>query len=213
MSVESLQNEFETLVKENIKRDGIENLMQYLRDSGFYTNPASTRYHGSYPGGLVYHSINVYYSLLDELTFILGKGWEVRYSKETVAIVSLFHDLCKIGRYTPTTKNVKDEITGQWHEERIYKYNDNYQPMGHGALSVFTIMKFIQLTDVESAAIFWHMGAYDLGNYMTVADLSNCYNINSLAFALHRADMIATHIIENEKFEPLNLKELTDTES
>lgn len=211
-NVENLQLEFEKLVRDNINRDGIENLLTFLAESNFYSNPASTKYHGSYPGGLVEHSINVYYSLLDELTFIYGKGWETKYSRETVAIVSLFHDVCKINRYKEGTKNVKDAVTGQWHEERTYYYNESYKPMGHGALSVYTIMKYIQLTDDEASAIFWHMGAFDIGIYNTVGDLANCYRQNTLAFALHRADMIATYIVENENFEPLDLVEVNDLE-
>lgn len=206
-SVAELQEEFESIVKENVHRDGIENLLQYLRDSDFYRAPASTRYHGSYAGGLVEHSINVYYSLLDELTFIYGKGWEKKHSKESVAIVSLFHDLCKIDRYKPGKKNVKDPITGQWHEEAVYVYNEDYMPMGHGAYSMYRIMNYIVLTEEEASAIFWHMGAYDLGNYTTVCDLSNNYKLNTLSFALHRADMMATNVVENENFEPLDLAE------
>lgn len=203
-NVQKSKEEFETIVKENINRAGISDLMEYLETSDFYISPASTRYHGSYAGGLVEHSLNVYYSLIDELTFLYGPGWESRWSKESVAIVSLFHDVCKIGRYTPGTRNVKDPVTGQWHEERTYYYNNDYVANGHGAKSVFIINKYIKLSDDEISAIYWHMGAYDLGTYNTVSDLSNCYSNNTLAFALHRADMVATHIVENEKFEPLS---------
>lgn len=204
-NVEQLRKEFETLVHDNITREGVDNLLNYLNTSDFYRSPASTKYHGSYAGGLVEHSINVYYSLIDELTFILGKEWEKRYSKETVAIVSLFHDICKIGRYKPGKRNVKDPVTGQWHEEPTYFYNEDYVTMGHGSLSVCRIMQFMQLTEVEAGAIYWHMGAYDIGNYNTIGDLSNHYTNNILAFALHRADMMATYVVENEKFEPIDL--------
>ena len=128
-NVEQLRKEFETLVHDNITREGIDNLLDYLNTSDFYRSPASTKYHGSYAGGLVEHSINVYYSLVDELTFILGKEWEKRYSKETVTIVSLFHDICKIGRYKPGKRNVKDPVTGQWHEEPTYFYNEDYESL------------------------------------------------------------------------------------
>jgi hypothetical protein len=204
-NVEQLRKEFETLVYDNITREGVDNLLNYLNTSDFYRSPASTKYHGSYAGGLVEHSINVYYSLIDELTFILGKEWEKRYSKETVTIVSLFHDICKIGRYKPGKRNVKDPVTGQWHEEPTYFYNEDYVTMGHGSLSVYRIMQFMQLTEVEAGAIYWHMGAYDIGNYNTIGDLSNHYTNNILAFALHRADMMATYVVENEKFEPIDL--------
>lgn len=207
VNLQKCREEFEQIVKDTITRSGVKELMEYLNNSDFYIAPASTRYHGSYAGGLVEHSLNVYFSLLDELTFIYGPDWEKRWSKESVAIVSLFHDLCKIGRYTPGTRNVKDPTTGKWYEERTYHYNNDYVSMGHGAKSVFTLNKYISLTDDEASAIYWHMGAYDIGNYNTVSDLSTCYNNNILAFALHRADMMSTYVVENEKFEPVDLKD------
>ena len=88
-NVEQLRKEFETLVHDNITREGVDNLLNYLNTSDFYRSPASTKYHGSYAGGLVEHSINVYYSLIDELTFILGKQ---RYSSllSLISIIASF---------------------------------------------------------------------------------------------------------------------------
>lgn len=206
-TIEKLKSEFETIARDNIKRDGLEELLSYLDHTDFYRAPASTRYHGSYSGGLVEHSINVYYSLLDELQFIYGPQWEQKYSKESVAIVSLFHDLCKIGRYKPGTRNVKDPATGQWHEERVFQYDNDYVPMGHGAKSMFLVTSYMSITEEEAAAIYWHMGAYDLGNYNTVGDLGNNWNKNILGFALHRADMMATYVVENENFQPVDVSE------
>lgn len=204
--VEKSKTEFEKLVRDNIKREGIEDLLNYLNETDFFISPASTRYHGDYAGGLVEHSINVYYSLVDELQFIYGADWSKKYTPETVAIVSLFHDLCKIGRYKPGIRNVKDPVTGKWGEVSVYQYNNDYVAMGHGAKSMYIVSKFIKITEDEAAAIFYHMGAYDLGNYNTVNDLSNNFARNTLAFALHRADMLATYVVENEHFEPVDLK-------
>ena len=131
INIQRLKDEFINIVKENIHRDGIDNLMNYLESTDFYRSPASTRYHGSYAGGLLEHSLNVYYSLLDELQFIYGKDWEQRYSKESVSIVSLFHDICKINRYKPSVRNVKDPVTKQWNEQAVYVYNENYVNMGN----------------------------------------------------------------------------------
>ena len=47
------------------------------------------------------------------------------------------------------------------------------------------------------------MGAYDLSQYSTVGNLSESFKRNTLAFALHIADMTATYIDENELFRPL----------
>lgn len=191
---------FKKIVTENIDRDGIENLMEWLEhETDFFTAPASTRYHGSYEGGLVEHSLNVYDRLVWEMENTVGAGWQELYSPETVAIVALFHDLCKIDRYVITEKWRKDE-NGDWESYEAYEYNKEKAEMGHGAQSVFYLQKFIQLTEFEAQAIFWHMGAYDISPYATLGACSETFKWNPLSFLTHRADMAATYVTENEAF-------------
>ena len=191
---------FKKIVTENIERDGIENLMEWLEhETDFFTAPASTRYHGSYEGGLVEHSLNVYDRLVWEMENTVGAGWQELYSPEAVAIIALFHDLCKIDRYVITEKWRKDE-NGDWEAYEAYEYNKEKAEMGHGAQSVFYLQKFIQLTELEAQAIFWHMGAYDLRPYASLAACSETFKWNPLAFLTHRADMAATYVTENEAF-------------
>ena len=191
---------FKKIVTENIERDGIENLMEWLEhETDFFTAPASTRYHGSYEGGLVEHSLNVYDRLVWEMENTVGAGWQEIYSPEAVAIVALFHDLCKIDRYVITEKWRKDE-NGDWEAYEAYEYNKEKAEMGHGAQSVFYLQKFIQLTEFEAQAIFWHMGAYDISPYATVGACSETFKWNPLSFLTHRADMAATYVTENEAF-------------
>lgn len=197
---QNLKEQFLAIARNDITRPGIENLLNYLVQTDFFDAPASTKYHGCYAGGLVQHSIDVYNALHDELAFIYGENYLQMYSYETIAIVSLFHDLCKIDRYVAGTRNVKDPVTKQWHEEPTYFYNENCLEMGHGAASVFTVQKFIELEDFEAQAIFWHMGAYDISNYMSLNGLGSAYERNTLAFALHRADMMATYVTDNKFF-------------
>ncbi|AQY55373.1 metal dependent phosphohydrolase [Streptococcus virus MS1] len=191
---------FKKIVTENIERDGIENLMEWLEhETDFFTAPASTRYHGSYEGGLVEHSLNVYDRLVWEMENTVGAGWQEIYSPEAVAIVALFHDLCKIDRYVITEKWRKDE-NGDWEAYEAYEYNKEKAEMGHGAQSVFYLQKFIQLTEFEAQAIFWHMGAYDISPYATLGACSETFKWNPLSFLTHRADMAATYVTENEAF-------------
>ena len=191
---------FKKIVTENIERDGIENLMEWLEhETDFFTAPASTRYHGSYEGGLVEHSLNVYDRLVWEMENTVGAGWQEIYSPESIAIIALFHDLCKIDRYVITEKWRKDE-NGDWEAYEAYEYNKEKAEMGHGAQSVFYLQKFIQLTELEAQAIFWHMGAYDISPYATLAACSETFKWNPLAFLTHRADMAATYVTENEAF-------------
>ena len=81
------KNEIVALLKD-VKREGIENLIDFLDRTDFYTAPASTKFHNAFEGGLAEHSLNVY-KALKELT--KGK-WE----EDTLRIVGLLHDLCKI---------------------------------------------------------------------------------------------------------------------
>lgn len=211
----TLIKDFKTIVAANIQRNGIDNLMEWVEnETDFFTAPASTRYHGSYEGGLLEHSLNVYNRLVFEMNTVIGEGWEDIYSPETIAIVALFHDLCKIDRYVLTEKWRKDE-DGQWEAYDAYDYNQEKAEMGHGAQSVYYLQKFIQLTEIEAQAIYWHMGAYDISPYSSLANCSETFKWNPLAFLVHRADMAATYITENEAFDfakPIEAENATDEE-
>lgn len=197
------KEDFFDIAKANIHREGIDKLLNFLDENGYFEAPASTRYHGSYKGGLFHHSLNVYYNLKDELQLIFGENWSDRYSLETVTLVSLFHDVCKYDKYIQGVRNVKNKNTGAWEQVSCFEYNQEGLQMGHAALSLHIIEKFVHLDDVEAQAIYWHMGAYDLSQYSTVGNLSESFKRNILAFALHMADMTATYIDENELFRPI----------
>lgn len=211
----TLIKDFKNIVATNIQRDGIDNLMEWVEnETDFFTAPASTRYHGSYEGGLLEHSLNVYNRLMFEMNTVIGEGWEDIYSPETIAIVALFHDLCKIDRYVIAEKWRKDE-DGQWESYDAYDYNKEKAEMGHGAQSVYYLQKFIQLTEIEAQAIYWHMGAYDISPYSSLANCSETFKWNPLAFLVHRADMAATYITENEAFDfakPVEAEEVVHEE-
>ena len=55
------KEKFIEIYEKNIKRDGADKLLEYLTSpaSDFFTAPASARFHSSYEGGLVEHSVNV----------------------------------------------------------------------------------------------------------------------------------------------------------
>lgn len=192
--------QFEKLVFDNIKREGVQELMDYLYNSDFFTAPCSTIYHGSYPGGLCEHSINVYHNLVNEVYATFGENWAEIIDPESVAIVALFHDLCKINSYEMYMRNVKNPETGKWEEQMSYRRKP-LLPMGHGEKSLFILMNFMLLDKDEALAIRWHMGAFDTGQYNTVNELSQTYEISILAFLLHIADLKSTYITENDKFQ------------
>lgn len=50
---------FEQIFLSQVTRTGADKLLEWLKSTDFFTAPASTRFHGAYPGGLVKHSLNV----------------------------------------------------------------------------------------------------------------------------------------------------------
>lgn len=177
-------------------REGIEELIDYLEKSDFFTAPASTKFHGSYAGGLAEHSLNVYNTLeflYDSLQYVEFNTPEI--PEDSRIIVALCHDLCKINTYHDDFRWTKDD-NNQWVQVPQYK-KDPLLPMGHGAKSVFILQQFISLSVPEALAIFWHMGAYDTSLYMTMNELGKAYEENLLAFLLHQADMFCTYVNEN----------------
>lgn len=182
------------------KRPGIEDLITYLEGSDFFEAPASTQYHGSYKGGLLEHSLNVYNCLVFEYENLKDAEFNLpKIPEDSLIIVALLHDICKVNCYVESTRNVKNEKTGQWEKVPIYK-REPVLPMGHGGKSVFIVQQFIKLTAEEAQAIFWHMGAWDLSDYMTKNELSQSLNNNLLTLLLHQADMKATYLVENENY-------------
>ena len=177
------KKEFLDIAKQDIQRQGIDGLLSWLVKTDFFEAPASTRYHDSEPGGLLNHSLSVYYNIL-----FLDKMYGTNYPRESLAIVSLFHDLCKIGCYTVSSRNVKDDKTGLWHKEPFYKWEEQQRYGGHGSKSVFIVQTYLQpLYFEEAAAINCHMGVDDSG--LSVYDV---YRDNVLAFLLHFADTAST---------------------
>ena len=184
-----LKLEFGKIVDRHILREGIDDLMQWLYNTDFFTAPASTRFHGSYEGGLVVHSMNVYSQLKK-----LCKWYDVDASDESIAIVSLFHDLCKVGYYKVELRWRKDK-NNQWEQYPTWKHDEDFCYGGHGAKSVFLIQNFMKLTPEEASAINCHMGQFDATVY---SNPTAVYERNTLAWLLHVADEAATYLMEGE---------------
>ena len=149
------QDEITALLR-TTNRAGIGDLIdRLLIDGRFFYSPASTKFHGCYPGGLAAHSLGVYKLLCQygawNLDAVTGYGQEpLPITSETFIIAALLHDVCKIGAYIG--------------EEKPYKWN-RQQPSGHAWLSLNRITRYIELTELEALMIKYHMGVYGLHEY------------------------------------------------
>lgn len=194
--IENTKNEFVEIYKENITRPGSDKLLNYLlsEQSDFFTAPCSTRFHGSYAGGLAQHSINVYNCLKDYLSRQRTKDvYGMNYTDESIVLVSLLHDVCKMNFYSVDYRNAKNE-QGVWEKVPYYTINDQL-PYGHGEKSVYIVSGFMRLTREEAFAIRYHMGFSGIEDRNSIG---KAFEMFPLAFALSVADMEATYFLESK---------------
>ena len=153
-------------------------LIKYLENDGFFTAPASTKYHGAYEGGLYDHSKAVTERLL-WLTDRLDLKWDRTISP---FIVGMFHDLCKCDQYA---------VTGEENGKILYAYNNKLLIKGHGAKSVMILSQFMSLTEQEMLAIRYHMGPYETEDWESYDLAIRKYDTTLWANA---ADMAASKV-------------------
>ena len=150
----------------------------FLMKHDFFDAPASTKYHGAYPGGLFDHSMFVTDALLS-FTENMALKWQ---HPQSPYVVGFFHDLCKIDTYYSED------------EGDTFKFNDQTLIKGHGEKSVMLLSTLTRLTEEEVACILYHMGAFcekdKWGDYTRA--ITKYPNV----LWTHTADMLATYVKE-----------------
>lgn len=215
------KQEFIDLIKSISRPDSdIEGLIAYLEATDFFTAPASTQYHCSFPGGLCLHSLNVYKALKRLVKNFASKVTEIpgdenttstkqivpNYSEDTMIIVGLLHDLGKVNFYEPSVRNVKvyspygkkEDSLGNfdWKEERCYKVREpeNRDIIGtKGFTAGYTASMFIPLSKEEMITL---TNQYSAIEKEPLSDLPVVLGRYKLAVLLHSADILATYLIE-----------------
>ncbi|EJX09560.1 protein containing Metal-dependent phosphohydrolase, HD region, subdomain protein, partial [gut metagenome] len=159
--------QFINYCQQYIQREGINALLDYLEKTDFYTAPSSASYHLNVEGGLCRHSLNVFETAIKVYDLIVGPQIQAgnspftqEISKESIAIVALFHDVCKTKFYKKTEKWKKDE-NNRWVSYPGYEIEDEF-PFGHGEKSCIILHWFIKLKQDELLAIRWHMGMFEM---------------------------------------------------
>lgn len=183
-----MKEQFLELLK-TVKREGIDELIEFIEKTDFYKAPASTRFHGSYEGGLVEHSIKVYEILKHKVETNIK---EIKIPEESIIIIGLLHDICKANFYKVDYRNAKNEL-GVWEKVPYYTIDDTI-PYGHGEKSVMMITEYMKLTPEEKYSIRWHMGYTEpKENYNTIGATYKKYPI---ALLTHEADLEATYFYD-----------------
>ncbi len=202
--IDQNKQEFLQICREQIKREGIEQLLAYLENkTDFFTAPSSTTFHLNEDGGLCRHSLNVYAvarqisdGIVSPAVFRGDSPFTEDVSAESLAIAALFHDLCKTKIYQKVEKWKKDEA-GRWVTYPGYEIKDEF-PFGHGEKSCIIISSFMRLRQEELLAIRWHMGMFEMTEqgsstrfaYRSAAERSPLVTI------LQAADLLSANCIE-----------------
>lgn len=177
------------------ERDGIEALISYMEDNGFFESPCSTSHHLAKPGGLAEHSLNVY-----DMMLAISRLYPI--SIDSIIICSLLHDLGKMGQfgkpgYVPNmlkgraTKENPNPVPYQ-SEKKPFEANTDLLFVDHEVRSIAIASRFIDLTEEEQQAILWHNGLYGPFRYEIQGKETPLYMM------LHFADMWASRVVERE---------------
>lgn len=178
----------------NTEREGMINLINYMKENGFFTAPCSGQYHLSKEGGLAEHSLNVFVLAYD-LCYNTSNIQDASILPDSIVIASLLHDLGKMGQfgkpsYVPnmiTDRKTKELVQS---EKKPYETNKELLYIPHEIRSIQIASQFIELTEEENFAILHHNGLY--------GDLK--YQLNGkerpLQMLLHFADLWASRVTE-----------------
>ena len=164
----------------------INKILKWLRGTDFYTAPASTIYHESFRGGLLYHTYNVVYNIRDLLQLNKFKNIDIA----SAVLIACVHDWCKIGLYEQYSRNVKNADTGRWEAIDAFKRKDFAIPLGHGVQSMYIANKFFKLDLAECLAIRWHMGRWNVSE-SEVNEFQQANEQYPLVHMLQFADQLA----------------------
>lgn len=171
-------------------KEGMESLLHYMNENGFYESPCSGGNHLAVPGGLAKHTRNVIQ--------IAESIHETFFDHDDTSIVNLcelylvcaLHDLGKMGQFGK--QNYVENIlkSGKQSDKKPYVSNPELQYVPHECRSIAIANRFIDLNENEQSAILYHNGLY--------GDFRYCINGKEtpLYLILHFADMWASRVEE-----------------
>ena len=185
------KEKFIKLLRENVGREGVEKVIEWLEWTDFFLAPASSKFHSNFEGGLCLHSLLVYARMKE-----LNDLYKLEIPNDALTICGLLHDVCKANMYVRGSRNVKDE-KGKWYAKPTWEIDEKI-PLGHGEKSCILIGRFIMLATDELLAIRWHMAGYDSavkgGDWSASRPSEKC----NLVTLLQVADMVSSSFFESK---------------
>lgn len=187
---------FEELLR-STNRQGMDNVIDFVRRTDFYTAPASSKYHSNYDNGLLDHSLCVYAVALECVNCFGSFDPETvnRIDRNSLIVSCLLHDFCKICFYKKGQRWKKDD-TNSWVSYDSYIIEDTF-PIGHGEKSVIMLQGLgLQMTPEEMLAIRYHMAGWGDESKEFAASKTNALKISPLVLLLQMADFSSSVLFE-----------------
>ena len=184
-----------------VRLEKLNEMYDYFEERMMFA-PASGRehFHNAHAGGYVEHVIHVM-----EASLQIKKLWEktgatINFTDEELIFAAIHHDLGKVGDlaedyYTPNDSD--------WHRKNqglVYKHNGNLQYMTVTDRAIFLLNHFgINMSELEYVGLRLTDGLYEEGNKSYYMSYNKDFSLKSnIAYILHQADMMATHIEYDE---------------
>lgn len=164
-------------------------VLPYLESINYFEAPASYQYIKAYAGGLCQYAL----TFCRELGSLCEAYFPGKYTDEDIIKVALFRDVYRAVMTETYTKNVKNDVTGQWESVVAYRTKENRPAFGEVGFSSYMCMrKLIDFSDEQIEAICQ-------ASYMTsfAMDMHNIRRDYPLVTLATMADM-ATVYFETE---------------
>ena len=164
--------------------------------------PASGKahYHNAMVGGYVEHVLHVTDCAVQIKKLWESNGAEINFTDEELIFAAMHHDLGKVGDLEEDYYIPQDS---DWHRKNqgsIFKHNPKLQYMSVTDRAIFLLGHFqIPMTEWEYIGLRLTDGMYEEANKTYYMSYNPDWALKSnIAYILHQADMMATHIEGDE---------------
>ena len=185
----------------NNRREKLLKMYHYFEDR-MSVAPASGKeaYHNAMVGGYVEHVLHVTDCAIQIKELWESNGAEINFTDQDLIFAAIHHDLGKVGDLHQDYYIPQDS---EWHRKNrgeIFKHNPNLQYMSVTDRAIFLLNHFeISMTQWEYIGLRLTDGMYEEANKSYYLTYNPDWALKSnIAYILHQADMMATHIEGDE---------------
>ena len=185
----------------NNRREKLLNMYQYFEDR-MCVAPASGRehFHNAHVGGYVEHVLHVVDCAVQIKELWENNGATINFTDEELIFAAMHHDLGKVG---DMDKDYYVPQESEWHRKNrgeIFNHNSELQYMTVTDRAIFLLNQFgIKMTEWEYVGLRLTDGLYEEANKSYYISYNKDWALKSnIAYILHQADSMATHIEYDE---------------